>query len=403
MDREKEFAGWVGVACAVCILLFFGYYVLSTALAFGKDHVKVGFVLIGDESTPYSANFIRAIETLELRYGEKVSVSVRSNVPYEDTEPVLRELCGLGCNIIFTTSFGYGEIAKEIAAEYPDVEFCQATCENANEAPVLKNYHTFMGEIYQGRYVAGLVAGLKMQEMIDAGQISADEAWIGYVGAYPYAECVSGFTSLFLGARQTCPTARMKVKYTYSWTSYMLEKEYAKDLIGEGCVIISQDGDTIGPAVECENAKADHPVYHVGYNEDMIDVAPTTSLIGTRFDWSPYICGAVGAVLDEKRIEDVIDGNVHGNDIGAGFREGWVKMLELNPAIAPAGSEDLISLTIKELEAGKCHVFQGDYTGINPDDPNDIWDLNTEFPENQNASAPAFNYILQDVIVILTA
>ena len=212
MDKEKDFVGWVGVACAVCILLFFGYYVLSTSLAFGKDHVKVGFVLIGDESTPYSANFIRAIETLELWYGEKVSAVVRSNVPYEDTEPVLRELCGMGCDIIFTTSFGYGEIAKRIAAEYPGVEFCQATCENANEAPVLKNYHTFMGEIYQGRYVAGMIAGLKMQEMIDSGQISADEAWIGYVGAYPYAECVSGFTSLFLGARQTCPTARMKVK-----------------------------------------------------------------------------------------------------------------------------------------------------------------------------------------------
>ena len=400
MNKEKSILGWVVVACAACVIFFFGYYLLSNALARGKDHAEVGFVLIGDESTPYSANFIRAIEAMELQYGEQVGITIRSNVPYEDAEAVLRELCKQGCDIIFTNSFGYGETAKLVAAEFPDVEFCQATCENANEAPVLKNYHTFMGEIYEGRYVSGLVAGLKMQELIDAGQISAEEALVGYVGAYPYAECISGFTSFFLGVRQTCPTARMRVKYAYSWSSYMLERKYATELIAEGCVIISQHSDTIGPAVECENAKADHPVYHVGYNEDMIDVAPTTSLIGTRCDWSPYICGAVGAVLSEKRIEDVVSGNVHGNDVGAGFREGWVKMLELNGAIAAAGSEELIDRTIEEIEAGKCHVFQGDYLGVNPDDPGDVWDLHTEYPENAEASAPSFHYILQDVIVI---
>ncbi|MBR5741911.1 MAG: BMP family ABC transporter substrate-binding protein, partial [Firmicutes bacterium] len=273
-----------------------------------------------------------------------------------------------------------GETAKAIAAEFPGVEFCQATCENANTEPVRANYHTFMGEIYEGRYVAGLVAGLKLQELIDSGEIAADEAWIGHVGAYPYAECISGFTSFFLGVRETCPTARMRVKYAYTWSDYMLERKFAKELIEEGCVIISQDSDTIGPAVECENAKADHPVFHVSYNQDMIDVAPTTSLTGTRFDWSPYICGAVGALLDEKRIEDVIPGNVHGNDIGAGFSKGWVKMLELNRAIAPAGSEELIRRTVREIEAGKIHVFKGNYVGVDPDDPNDVWDLNTEFP-----------------------
>ena len=400
MRKETSNLGWVLVSCALCIVLFFGYYILSGALARGKDHVNAGFVLIGDESTPYSANFIRAIEAMELQYGEQVSVTVRSNVPYEDAETVLRALCAQGCDVIFTNSFGYGETAKAVAADYPKVEFCQATCENANEAPVLKNYHTFMGLIYEGRYVAGMVAGLKMQEMIDAGQIPADGAWIGFVGAYPNAEVISGFTSFFLGARQTCPTAQMRVKYAYTWSNYMLERKYAKELIAEGCVIISQDSDTIGPAVECENAKADRPVYHVGYNEDMIDVAPTTSLIGTRFDWSPYICEAVGAVLAEKRIEDAVSGSVHGNDVGAGFREGWVKMLELNGAIAPAGSRELIRQTIEEIEAGKCHVFHGDYLGVDPDDPGDVWDLRTEYPENANASAPSFHYILQDVIVI---
>ena len=400
MSKEKKILGWVAVACAASILLFFGYFLLSSRLARGVENAEVGFVLIGDESTPYSANFIRAVEELDLRYGDRIDVKVESNVPYESAETILRKLCEDGCDIIFTNSFGYGEIAKQIAAEYPDVQFCQATCENANEEPVLQNYHTFMGEIYQGRYVAGMVAGLKMQEMINDGLIASDEAWIGYVGAFPIAECISAYTSFLLGARETCPTATMRVKYTYSWTSYMLEKEYAKDLIDEGCVIISQDGDTIGPAVECENSKTVCPVYHVGYNEDMIDVAPTTALIGTRIDWSPYIIGAVGAVLDQKRIEDAVPGNVHGNDIGAGFKEGWVKMFELNSAIAPAGSEELIRKTIADIEAGKCHVFRGNYVGVDPDDPNDVWDLHTEFPENRDMSAPAFHYVLNDVIFI---
>ncbi len=400
MTKEKKVLGWVAVACILSILLFFGYFLLSNALSRGVERANVGFVLIGDESTPYSANFIRAFEELDLKYGDRVNVTVKSNVPYESAETILRELCDGGCDIIFTNSFGYGEIAKELAAEYPNVQFCQATCENANEEPVLQNYHTFMGEIYQGRYVAGMVAGLKMQEMINDGLISADKAWIGYVGAFPIAECISAYTSFLLGARQTCPTATMRVKYTYSWTSYMLEKEYAKDLIDEGCVIISQDGDTIGPAVECENSKTVCPVYHVGYNEDMIDVAPTTALIGTRIDWSPYIIGAVGAVLDRKRIEDAVPGNVHGNDIGAGFKEGWVKMFELNSAIAPAGGEELIRKTIGEIEAGKCHVFRGNYVGVDPDDQTDVWDLHTEFPENRDMSAPAFHYVLNDVIVI---
>ncbi len=400
MNKEKDKLSWVVLACMICIALCFLFYLISNTIARGRDHVIVGLVLDGDESTPYSANFIRAAETLELQYGEKVSVIQRSNVPYEDTETVLRELCAQDCDIIFTNSFGYGETVKKIAAEYPKVQFCQATCANANEEPVLDNYHTFMGEIYEGRYVAGMVAGLKMQEMIDSGVLAADEAWIGYVGAYPYAEVISGYTAFFLGARQTCPTARMRVKYANTWSNYALEKEYAGDLINEGCVVISQHSDTIGPALMCENADVGHPVYHIGYNQDMINVAPTTSLIGTRIDWSTYICGAVGAVLRERQIETVVTGHVHGNDVGAGFEAGWVKMLELNRAIAPEGSEELIRQTVADVEAGKCRVFQGDYTGVDPDDPNDVWDLRTEYPENAEASAPSFHYVLQDVIVI---
>ncbi len=400
MNKERRLIIWVLLAAVICIAAFFGYYRLSSGTESGRDHVDVGFILIGDESTSYSANFIKAIDELELQYGGRISINVMSNVTGEDADRAIRELCDMGCDIVFTNSFDYQFAAKPIAAEYPDVEFCQATGDNANTEPVLSNYHTFMGEIYQGRYVSGLVAGLKLQEMIDEGIITEDEAWIGHVGAYPYAEVISGYTSFLLGVRQTCPSARMRVKYVNSWTNYALEKSAAEELIEEGCVVIFQATDTIGPVVACENADAGRPVYNIGYNLDVIDIAPTTALTGCRIDWAPYIIGAVGAVLEDRRIEDSIPGNVHGNDIGAGFGEGWVKMLQLNPAIAPAGAAELIQQAISDFGAGKCHVFKGDYLGVNPFDPEDVWDLNTEFPENAEASAPAFNYVLKGIIVV---
>ncbi len=400
MKREKSRLVWVILSVLVSIAAFFVYYRMTNEETERKSFVKVGFMLDGDESTPYSANFIRAIKVLEQEYGESINLITKSNVPYDEAADVLRDLCKQRCDIIFSNSFGYGETVKEVAAEYPDVQFCEATCDNANTEPVLDNYHTFMGEIYQGRYVAGMIAGLKLQEMIYNGMIRSKEAWIGYVGAYPYAEVISGYTAFFLGARQTCPTVRMKVKYSNTWSGYAKEKELAEELIEEGCVIISQHSDTIGPAAACENLSLNRPVYHVGYNQDMMNVAPTTSLIGTRIDWTPYICGAVEAVFDMKKIEESVPGHVHGNDIGAGFEEGWVKMLELNQAIAPPGSESLIQKTIEDLESGQIHVFEGNYIGVNPDNPEDTWDLNKEYRENENLSAPSFYYVLQDVIIV---
>ena len=278
MRKEKDKLLWVALACAVSIALFFGYYRLSNDFAHGREHAEAGFLLIGDESTPYSANFVRAIEALELQYGDRVGVNVRSNVAYEDAETVLRALCAQGCDIIFTNSYDYGETAKAIAAEYPDVEFCQATCENANEDPVLPNYHTFMGEIYQGRYIAGLVAGLKLQELVDAGDIGADEAWLGYVGAFTYAEVISGFTSFFLGVRHECPSATMEVTFTGSWYDETAEKEGANTLIKDGCVLISQHADSMGAPTACEAAG----VPDVSYNGSTIDAAPNTYIISSK-------------------------------------------------------------------------------------------------------------------------
>lgn len=397
-NKRKRYLAAVMTA-VFTILLFYVIHFISNSMVQGREQIKAGFVFDGDEGTPYTANFIRSMEEVSREFGDRVETVTKNNVPYEDAEQVLRELAEDGCDLIFTNSFGYGETAKKVAGEYPDIQFCQATCSNAGEKPVYANYHTFMGEIYEGRYIAGKVAGMKLKELIEEGTIQEDEAWIGYVGAYPYAEVISGYTAFFLGVRSECPSALMRVRYTNTWTSYILEKDAAEQLIGEGCIIISQHSDTIGPAIACENAQVGHPVYHVGYNQDMLDVAPTTSLIGTRIDWTPYIYAATKAVLNVEKIEDVVAGHIHGNDAGAGFKDGWVKMLELNRAIAAKGTWEMIDSTRKLLEKGKVDVFQGDYTGINPDDAEDTIDLRNGFKENETSSAPTFYYRLKDVII----
>ena len=275
-----------------------------------------------------------------------------------------------------------------------------ATCDNANEEPYLKNYHTFMGAIYEGRYASGVAAGMKLKELIENGRITVDDAKIGYVAAYPYAEVISGYTAFLLGVRSVVPDAVMTVKYTYKWNDYLLEKKYAAELIDEGCVIISQHSDTAGPAIACEETDAGTPVYLISYNQSMADIAPTTYITGCKINWKPYVTGAVGAVLEGRNIEKTVRGKVNGNDIGAGFDEDWVEMLKLNEVIAAAGTKEKLDEVIEKLKRGELYVFKGDYLGVNVDDPEDIYDLSQSYEENRDRSAPSFNYILKDVITI---
>ncbi|MBO5488291.1 MAG: BMP family ABC transporter substrate-binding protein, partial [Eubacterium sp.] len=301
---------------------------------------------------------------------------------------------------VFTTSYGYGEKTKEYAEKYPNVQFCQATCSNANEEPELDNYHTFMGSIYQGRYASGVVAGMKMKELIDEKAITPEQAKVGYVGAYPYAEVISGYTAFLLGVRSVVPEAVMTVRYTNSWGNYQLEKEYAKALIDEGCVIISQHSDTAGPAAACEETKRSKSVYYVSYNESMQDIAPTTYLIGSKINWMPYMTAAARAVLEGDDIEESVEGTVNGNDMGAGFENEWVQMLKMNELVAADGTKERVDELIQQFKNGEITVFQGDYIGVNPEDPSDTIDLRKGYKENEKCSAPTFHYVLKDVITV---
>ncbi|MCR4780245.1 MAG: BMP family ABC transporter substrate-binding protein [Ruminiclostridium sp.] len=402
MNDMKKMYLTAAVTSLLMISLFVIIHFVKLNMESSRESITVGFVYDGDESTPYTANFIKAQKAVEKKLGDKVTTVVMSNTPDSTGgKNAVASLIDKGCDLIFTTSFGYGDAAKKAAAEHPEIQFCQATCYDANDDPVYSNYHTFMGEIYQGRYIAGVIAGMKLKEMITNGIITPKQAVIGYVAAYPYSEVISGYTAFFLGVRSEVPEATMEVKYTNTWSNYTIEKKCADELIERGCVIISQHSDTTGPAVACEDVYGKKNVYHIGYNQSMIDVAPTTSLISSRINWEPYILGACEAVLANERIEDRISGNVHGNDIGAGFDKGWVEMLELNSIIAAEGSEDAVQRLIDEFKAGKNDVFRGDYIGVDPFDPNNTYDLRNGYIENEKTSAPMFGYVLKDVITVV--
>jgi basic membrane protein A len=368
--------------------------------AVGRQSLKVGFIYDNDESTPYTYNFSLAKDTLEKEYGERVEILTCSNVIDEEMEEPLRELAGEGCDIIFFN--GYSEVVKELAPEYPNTQFCQTSYMDMSGVSVPENYHTFKGEAYQGRYVSGIAAGMKIKQMISEGTIREDEALVGFVAAYPTSEVISGYTAFLLGVRSIVPTAVMEVSYTNTWSSYAHEKSAAQKLINDGCVVISQHTDTIGPAIACEEISQKKEVYFVGYNQSMSEVAPGSSLVTSRICWEPYVLGAVDAVMNNKPIEKVVEGNIHGSDISAGFERGWVEMIDLNLQVCAPGTQEAMNDAILKFRRGhKEFVYQGNYTGKDPDDKNDTIDLHTAYIENENTSYPLFHYILDDVITIV--
>ena len=386
------------LACLVILAAFIGLFRYLN-ISDVRSGLKVGFIYDNDESTPYTYNFSLAKDAIEKKCGSAVEILTRSNVLDDKMEEPLRDLADQGCDIIFFN--GYSELVVKLAPEYPATQFCQTSYMDMSGKTVPANYHTFKGEAYQGRYVSGIAAGMKIQEMISEGIISEDEAIVGFVAAFPTSEVISGYTAFLLGVRSVVPQAVMRVRYTETWSSYALEKNAAQQMIDEGCVIISQHTDTIGPAIACEEASGDRPVYHVGYNQSMSEVAPGSSLVAARICWEPYITAAVKAVMMNKRIEKVVNARIHGTDASAGFEKGWVEMVDLNQQVAAPGTQEAMDSAIEQFKRGNGNfVFRGDYTGVNPDNPSDTIDLNQGYVENETTSFPSFHYILKDVITV---
>ena len=255
---------------------------------------KVGVIYIGDENEGYTEAHMKGIQEMKKSLGLTDAQVIEKKCIPEDEKAydAAIDLAEQGCKYIIGTSFGHESYLIQVAKEYPDIVFAHATGYQAGLSG-LKNMHNFMPSVYQSRYVSGVVAGLKLNDMIASGKITAAQAKIGYVGAYPYAEVVSGYTSFFLGVRSVCPSATMEVRYTNSWADMTLEKETAEALIAAKCVLISQHADTTGAPTACEA----RGVPCVGYNVDMIAVAPNAALTSAALNWGAFYTMSAKAVM----------------------------------------------------------------------------------------------------------
>ena len=361
---------------------------------------KVGFITLHDENSTYDLNFINAAkeacETLGVEY------TLITNVPEgQECYDKAAELADAGCNIIFADSFGHEDYMIQAAKEFPNVQFCHSTGTKAHTEG-LSNYHNAFASIYEGRYLAGVAAGMKLNEMIENGEFTADEAKMGYVGAFTYAEVISGYTSFFLGARSVCPTVTMEVTFTGSWYDETAEKEGAQKLIQNGCKLISQHADSFGAPTACETAG----VPNVSYNGSTVSVGPNTYIISSRIDWAPYYIYAIKACINGEAID---------TDWTGTLATGSVVLSELNEKVAAAGTQEALDQVKAELEAGTRHVFDvttftvegkqlDSYMADVDTDPDYTPDTEAikdgYFAESSDRSAPYFNLYIDGITLL---
>ena len=369
--------------------------------AVAKEDLKVGFIFLHDANSTYDKNFIDAANAACEALGIKDDqVIMKTGIPEgEECYTTAKELVNAGCQVIFADSFGHEPYMVKAAKEYPKVQFCHATGVRG-KTEGLGNYHTAFAEIYKGRYLAGIAAGMKLNEMIKAGKFTAEEAKIGYVGAFPYAEVISGYTSFYLGVKSVCPTVKMEVQYTQSWFDIEKENTAAKALIANGCKLISQHADSSGAPSACEAAG----VPNVAYNVDTSNIGPNTAIISSKISWVPYMTMMIKAMLEGTTIPA---------DYCATLEEGAVQLTALTKNAAP-GTQEAIEAAKAKLNDGSLKVFDTKSFTVNGEELTnylaDVVDMgdfvpDTEavvdgrFIESEKRSAPYFNVIIDGITV----
>lgn len=364
------------------------------------SNVKVGFIYLHDENSTYDKNFIDAAKAACEKMGAEMVE--KKNIPEDDScKEAALDLVDQGCNVIFADSFGHEDFMIEAAKECPDVQFCHATGTKAHTEN-LANFHNAFASIYEGRYLAGVAAGMKINEMIEAGKFTADEAKMGYVGAFPYAEVKSGYTSFYLGAKSVCPTVTMEVTFTGSWYDQTLENEAANKLISDKCVLISQHADSMGAPSACQEAG----VPNVSYNGSTIDACPDTFIVSSKINWAPYF---------EYMIDCVAKGEAIKADWTGTLATDSVQLTEVNENVAAAGTQDAIDEAKAKLEAGTLKVFDTSTFTVKGETLSTYMaDVNTdanfegdtevvadgEFKESNFRSAPYFDIDIDGILVI---
>ena len=333
------------MSVALALLMCVSCVAVLSACA-DTDEFKVGFICLHDENSTYDKNFIEGAKAACAAAGlTDAQVIYKKNVPESnDCYVAAKDLVDQGCDVIFANSFGHEDYMIQAAKEFPNVQFCHATGTKAHTEN-LPNFQNAFASIYEGRYLAGIAAGMKLNEMITAGKITAEQAVMGYVGAYTYAEVMSGYTSFYLGAKSVCPSVTMKVTFTGSWYDEAKEKTAAEKLINdENCVLVSQHADSMGAPTACETAG----VPNVSYNGSTLSAAPNTFIVSSRINWEPYF---KYMIEQTQKGEDII------TDYTGSLATGSVVLTDINTNVAAAGTAEAIATAKAALEAGTLHVY----------------------------------------------
>ncbi len=354
----------------------------------GGSDLKVGFIFLHDENSTYDKNFLDAAEAATAELGLKPEqVIFKTNVPEgNECYEAAADLADQGCNVVFANSFGHEPYILKAAKEFPEVEFCHATGTTAHTENV-PNFHNAFASIYEGRYLAGIAAGLKLNEMIEAGEITAAEAKMGYVGAYTYAEVISGYTSFYLGAKSVCPTVTMDVQFTGSWYDVTAEKNAAEALLARNCVLISQHADSMGAPGACEAAG----VPNVSYNGSTYEACPETFIVSSAINWAPYYmyitkCFSTGA-------------DIEANWCG-GINEGSVVLTGINLDVAAEGTVEAIETAIAQFKAGTLNVFNAANFTVGGQAPTHDLISDGYFHESETISAPSFDLRIDGITLL---
>ena len=387
------------IALIICLTLCLG---AVAAMAAEPAKVKIGFIFLHDENSTYDLNFINGAKEACAKFG--IEPILKTGI--EETEACYEaaaDLADSGCDIVFADSFGHEDYMIQAAKEYPNVQFCHATGTRAHTEG-LSNYHNAFASIYEGRFLGGIAAGMKLNQLIAEGKITADQAKLGYIGAYTYAEVISGYTSFFLGARSVCPAATMEVTFTGSWYDEALEKEGAAKLIADNCVVISEHADSMGAPTACEAAN----IPFVFYNGSAADACPNTYIVASRINWAPYFEYIINAVANGEAIPADWTGTIATES---------VLLTDLNENAAAPGTAEAIAEAKAKMEAGELKVFDTATFTVNGEtltsyladvDSDAAYEKDTEviadgyFHESEFRSAPYFDLQIDGITLLDT-
>lgn len=366
-----------------------------------KADVKFGLICLHDENSTYDKNFIDAAQAAANALGAEIVI--KKNVDENDEcYQAAADLVDQGCNVIFADSFGHEDYMIQAAEEFPEVTFAHATGTQAHTKK-LPNFFNAFASIYEARYLAGVVAGCELNEMIAEGKTGTPT--IGYVGAYTYAEVISGYTSFYLGAKSVCPTVEMKVQFTGSWFDIADEAEAATSLIGSGCWLISQHADSMGAPNACAQAGVPNVTYNISTKES----CGNSYLVGSKVDWTPYF---------KYLIDCVANGETPVYDWTGNISTGSVVVLEYGNTVSEA-TKAAVEQAKSELVAGTRKVFDCSKFTVNGDnlttylaDVDDFGDfvketeaIKTEngityFAESEYRSAPYFDLRIDGITLL---